>query len=186
MPTFFATEDAIIYEAPDPTGRIAENGGARLPVGTTFTGQAVQNNMVHVETGIGFVAKSATRGPCMTYQVSTEAQIHEQPNQASPIAEGGTALRHPGDRLDATPETDQWLWVTTGIGFILKASVRSLHDAPATYPGVGRIHIVQPGESLSSLAVFYYHDEARWPDIANANQLTDPSLILDGQRLIIP
>jgi nucleoid-associated protein YgaU len=39
---------------------------------------------------------------------------------------------------------------------------------------------------LSSLAEFFYHDAARWPEIANANQLTDPSVIIDGQRLIIP
>jgi nucleoid-associated protein YgaU len=52
----------------------------------------------------------------------------------------------------------------------------------------GRIHIVQPGESLLQLAEHYYNDRGKWRKIwqANNRRLKDPNDIPVGMKLIIP
>lgn len=54
-------------------------------------------------------------------------------------------------------------------------------QTPAT--GAQRVHIVQPGETLSSIAARYGVSPKA---IAEINQLENPSRIFSGQRLIIP
>lgn len=54
--------------------------------------------------------------------------------------------------------------------------------APAA-PANSVIHIVQPGERLSSIATQY---GVSWPSIAQANNLANPNQIVAGQQLIIP
>ena len=55
---------------------------------------------------------------------------------------------------------------------------------PRTQP---RVHIVRPGDSLSRLAVTYYGEAARWPDILAANlQITNPNVLFVGTELTIP
>lgn len=52
-----------------------------------------------------------------------------------------------------------------------------------------RIHIVRSGDWLSKLAITYYNDMNRWPEIYQRNIETigpNPDLIKVGQRLIIP
>ena len=50
-----------------------------------------------------------------------------------------------------------------------------------------RIHTVRPGDSLSRLAVTYYGEAARWPDILAANpQITNPNVLFVGTELTIP
>ena len=50
-----------------------------------------------------------------------------------------------------------------------------------------RVHIVRPGDSLSRLAVTYYGEAARWPDILAANpQITNPNVLFVGTELTIP
>lgn len=45
------------------------------------------------------------------------------------------------------------------------------------------IHIVRPGETLSSIALDYRTSTAI---LANANQITNPNLIFPGQSIVIP
>ena len=49
-------------------------------------------------------------------------------------------------------------------------------------------HVVQPGDTLSKIAVHYYGDATLYPKIfdANRDQLTDPNKIRVGQKLRIP
>ena len=51
-----------------------------------------------------------------------------------------------------------------------------------------KIHVVQSGETLSSIAKQYYGDANEYMAIfeANRDQLSDPDKIQDGQELVIP
>ena len=49
-----------------------------------------------------------------------------------------------------------------------------------------RIHIVEPGETLSLISQKYYQDPAHWGTIFVANQLAQPHMIYPGQELLIP
>ena len=51
-----------------------------------------------------------------------------------------------------------------------------------------RIHIVERGETLGSIAVKYYKNSQKWTDIweANKNRIPDFNLIVVGNKLIIP
>jgi hypothetical protein len=57
-------------------------------------------------------------------------------------------------------------------------------------PGyIPRIHVVQPGDWLSKIAITYYGDMNKWDVIYNRNvdQIgPNPDLIRPGQRLVIP
>lgn len=48
------------------------------------------------------------------------------------------------------------------------------------------IYIVQPGDSLSSIAQKFYGDLYQWPKIAQVNNLQNPETIEVGMKLIIP
>ncbi|HWF73175.1 MAG TPA: LysM peptidoglycan-binding domain-containing protein [Solirubrobacteraceae bacterium] len=48
------------------------------------------------------------------------------------------------------------------------------------------VHLVQEGDSLSSIAYGAYHDPTRWRDIAEANGIDDPLRLRRGQALIVP
>ncbi len=86
-------------------------------------------------------------------------------------------------RLDTPPES--WIPERPGSG---------QPDRPSYGPGPGngkRIHVVQPGDWLSKIAVTYYGDMNKWPVIYNhpQNRQTigpNPDLIQIGQRLVIP
>lgn len=51
-----------------------------------------------------------------------------------------------------------------------------------TPPGIGRIYIVQPGDTLFTLAQIFNTSVER---IVEINNISDPNLIYPGQRLII-
>lgn len=55
--------------------------------------------------------------------------------------------------------------------------------APATKPGSNNVHIVQPGESLSVIALKHH---VPLPSLLKANKLTDPNTVRIGQKLIVP
>lgn len=57
--------------------------------------------------------------------------------------------------------------------------------APAPAPG-GTYYTVVPGDNLWNIAVTYYGDGTRYPEIATANAIPDPNLIFPGQVLLIP
>jgi len=48
------------------------------------------------------------------------------------------------------------------------------------------IHVVTHGETLGSIAQFWYGDSSRYEDIASSNGLDDPDQIDVGQELMIP
>lgn len=50
-------------------------------------------------------------------------------------------------------------------------------------PAAGGVHIVQPGETLASIAARY---GTTWSALASANNIFNPNTIYAGQRLIIP
>ena len=47
-------------------------------------------------------------------------------------------------------------------------------------------YVVQAGDSLWDIAQAQYDDGYKWVDIAQANNLSNPGLIEEGQRLVIP
>jgi nucleoid-associated protein YgaU len=51
---------------------------------------------------------------------------------------------------------------------------------------VGRRHVVRAGENLSRIAELHYGDSTQWPNIAEANKLTNPSILAVGQSLLLP
>ena len=48
------------------------------------------------------------------------------------------------------------------------------------------VHTIQPGESLSKLAILYYGDPAKFTIIARYNQITDAHLVQVGQQIKVP
>jgi nucleoid-associated protein YgaU len=64
-------------------------------------------------------------------------------------------------------------------------SQRSIDPAPQPEP---TIHVVQPGDTLRSIAAMFLGEENRWREIfdANRDQLQNPNRIRVGQRLVIP
>jgi nucleoid-associated protein YgaU len=47
-------------------------------------------------------------------------------------------------------------------------------------------YVVQAGDSLWDIAQAQYDDGYKWVDIAQANNLSNPGLIEEGQKLVIP
>jgi nucleoid-associated protein YgaU len=50
----------------------------------------------------------------------------------------------------------------------------------------GRTYVIQPGDSLASIAQEVYGDPTRWREIARANGLREPYSLAVGQSLRIP
>jgi len=48
------------------------------------------------------------------------------------------------------------------------------------------VHVMQDGDTLWGLAVQYYGDGTQWPQIADANGISDPTTIPDGQEITVP
>ncbi|MCF1644589.1 LysM peptidoglycan-binding domain-containing protein [Streptomyces indiaensis] len=42
------------------------------------------------------------------------------------------------------------------------------------------------GDTLARIALTFYGDRERWPEIAEANNLTQPDKLEEGQQLTIP
>ena len=73
-----------------------------------------------------------------------------------------------------------------GAAKTLFAVTISLH--PGTAQAAGHDTVVQPGDSLSAISQHVYGTAADWPALwwANRRQVPDPSMILPGQRLLVP
>jgi len=58
----------------------------------------------------------------------------------------------------------------------------------AVQAGKPRVHVVQPGETLWSIARQSVGDPTLWPALyqANRDQIKDPTLVYPGQQLAIP
>ncbi len=64
---------------------------------------------------------------------------------------------------------------------------QAIKNPVAGHPPI--IHIVQPGDWLSKIAITYYKDMNKWPIIYEANRPVignNPDLIVPGMRLVIP
>ncbi len=124
------------------------------------------------------------------------------------------------DKVSVLPEISGWLSVGGAPGAAALAAgvpaaaapaaevvVKTAEDAaaaaePASAGGDsdgsgGQAHVVEPGDTLTSLALEYLGSERRYPEIVAATnimakqdpaykQITDPNLIVVGQQLWIP
>ncbi len=59
-------------------------------------------------------------------------------------------------------------------------------DIKKQSPDHAKLHAVQRGETLQSIAAREYEDPAEWRRIADANGIDDPLQLQPGQRLMIP
>jgi len=50
----------------------------------------------------------------------------------------------------------------------------------------GNYYTVVRGDTLWSIAKKFYNDGSRYPEIAKANNISNPDLIHAGQKLLIP
>jgi nucleoid-associated protein YgaU len=68
------------------------------------------------------------------------------------------------------------------------ACVAALLLAATAASAEGRVHVVRPGESLSTIARSELGDLALWPVLyrANRDRIKDPARIYPGQELTIP
>ncbi len=55
-----------------------------------------------------------------------------------------------------------------------------------TPPAKGQVYVVKTGDSLWKIAQAAYNDGYRWLDIAKANKLSNPDVLLVGQKLYLP
>ncbi|HEX5414660.1 MAG TPA: cellulase family glycosylhydrolase [Chloroflexota bacterium] len=60
--------------------------------------------------------------------------------------------------------------------------------SPTPLPASTRTYVVQPGDTLASIAARFYGNPDAWPRLvkANADQISDPDLVRPGQALRIP
>jgi nucleoid-associated protein YgaU len=65
---------------------------------------------------------------------------------------------------------------------------RPVRPGPPPAPPAPVTHVVQPGDTLRSIAQAALGDEMRWPEIyrANADQIANPDVIHPGQSFVIP
>lgn len=70
----------------------------------------------------------------------------------------------------------------------IRRQLEATQNQVANLSGARGIYTVQGADSLSSIAVFFYRQGSRWPDIlaANDNLIGDADLIFPGMVLIIP
>ena len=70
----------------------------------------------------------------------------------------------------------------------MRQELETTQNEIARLTGARGIYTVQPGDSLSSIATFFYGNGNRWPDImqANENLIDAPDLIFSGMVLIVP
>lgn len=88
---------------------------------------------------------------------------------------GGQATIPPSPSAPATP--------TAGTTVEPPTAAPETVAPPTVQPTAGGTHVVQPGESLSTIGELY---GIPWQSIAEANGITEPFIIQVGQELIIP
>ena len=114
------------------------------------------------------------------------------PAALAPTAEAAAAAE-----VTATAEITATTEVTTEATAEAAASAEPAAAAGKSGASGGQAHVVQPGDTLTSLALTYLGSERRYPEIVAATnvmakqdpaykQITDPNLIVVGQQLWIP
>jgi len=67
-----------------------------------------------------------------------------------------------------------------------RSATEQQQDIKKQSPDHAKLHAVQRGETLQSIAAREYDDPAEWRRIADANGIDDPLQLQPGQRLMIP
>jgi len=70
--------------------------------------------------------------------------------------------------------------INNGLGWVKEKDLTPINITPGNYYTVVR------GDTLWSIAKKFYNDGSRYPEIAKANNITNPDLIHAGQKLLIP
>jgi nucleoid-associated protein YgaU len=113
--------------------------------------------------------------------VTPSAAVNAAANPAADLAAAPTALADNAAASSATAEkaTPDLAIDTTNV---------PATNTPATQPAVSteRTHIVQPGETLSSIAMASYGTSKKWKFIADANPNINPNRLAPGTKLVIP
>jgi nucleoid-associated protein YgaU len=68
----------------------------------------------------------------------------------------------------------------------MPASVESSEHSPATQPSDSRTHVVQSGETFSSIAASVYGSAAYYPHLIRANPTIDPRKLRAGMKINVP
>lgn len=116
------------------------------------------------------VALVVARSPLPTKQPGAVASGTPRPTDGITIPPPTTPAPTAPPAATASPAT-------------LPTSRPARSPSPEPSPTAITFHVVQPGESLSTIADLY---GLPWPLIAQANDIDDPDEILAGQRLTIP
>ena len=122
-------------------------------------------------------------------RAQTAAELESTANALGAAQARATALT---DELGVLLDEQEGLQETTQAQRDALQAVRQqleeTQNEIARLTGARGIYTVQPGDSLSSIATFFYRNGNRWPDIlaANANLIDSPDLIFAGMVLIVP
>ena len=70
--------------------------------------------------------------------------------------------------------------INNGLGWVKEADLTPINTTPGNYYTVVR------GDTLWGIANKFYGNGSRYPEIAKANNISNPDLIHAGQKLLIP
>jgi nucleoid-associated protein YgaU len=146
-------------------------------------GNSPKERRIHVNMKSKMVAAAAVAlavivgGVAMWANSRSTAKAPEQQEATLRHEEGSTAAA-------VTPEKKDAAEAAAGEATLPATSTSVTTDnAGATVP---ESHIVQPGETLRSIAEHYYHNKAYSGDIEAFNNLDDPDHIKPGDKLMLP
>lgn len=116
----------------------------------------------------------------------TELAEPENGNLATPAAEAETASTPIGGALvEAAPATEEAA-MTAAPEESAELTGQETTSALATLEAVPETHVVQPGETLSTISMKYYNNHVYAGDIEQLNDISDPDMIQPGQELALP
>lgn len=134
----------------------------------------------------------------IAYGINQNAKNEVQtPDPMAEVAapENGNAAQ-PGSTLNAGAATpDSGITQQAGAVPVTEtpsATAVEVEDQPASSPALNTVgavpdtHVVQPNETLRSIAKMYYNDPVYAGDIEQLNGITDPNQIMVGQELQLP
>ena len=136
-----------------------------------------------------FLARSASRVR-MTYGPSEQGwwwitdcsvEVHDRKRYTNEIARA--VARVELTRATGGPPIPAQQPVAAALSRVSTGTRTTTTAAPSDRP---RSHTWRAGDTLTSVALRYYADAARWRDIAARNRITDPRRIRTGQRLVLP
>jgi len=171
-----APDGGVAAVSSDPTGLevywIGTDGAVRGAAWTEGAGwQAFPDPVAPVgsaATAGAITAMSRTAGVTEVCWIGADGsvQMAERGVTAGPVS---FRILRPDDMVDLSCEA-------AGCRLLLAPGAREL---PVTY-------IVQPGDTLSAIALRFYGDPQDFQLIADANHLPDPNVIDAGQQLVLP